>query len=313
MSVNFYFKKILCERVILMKTNRVIFLFIIYSFSFGLLANELTIFNYQSGGIKWNSPQKLSWTVITSSFAAHPIGHSAVRVKCESSGQEYYGGMKMKSLGEALKLLFIKKQGLNLMFHSFEGSLETKKEILKYNKVGRRTGKMNFITFLLNADNCERLIEYAKAYEIEHSRNNLYYGLPNDPLKIEGAGCSAFSVSFMKVAGLLSDDYINQWAQTKFVSNKMIGDQQNKNKVPFYRLLFGTKKFNVRKWDSSIEENKREIFFWDPDLMFLWTKNAFTNFEAPQLVKTVREKKARGLILDYRHIEVSTGPFFKNF
>ena len=245
----------------------------------GMAESSLTLHVFQSPyGIDWATPKSLIKSVLRNSFTFkdRKIGHVAVELSCEKGmkGIPFHllTGMSNSDKHIHKKLLLLDRVGFSVIFGSVDGLLEPESKLIKEIKEKsnvEKSPRYNFIKFLISNRTCVRLEKYYRTYV-----GQLYYkkyGLPNNPRKGEGAGCSAFGASFLEVAGILNPEYKNAWSLEKKVSYKMLGGKENlKNpqmKVSLFDLLFMNDSEN--HWLNDNEEG-RKVFFYDPDLMFKW-------------------------------------------
>jgi len=265
-----------------------------------ILQNTLTLYFIPSPfGIDWRSPSTLARTIVKNKLAIHSrfMGHVNIELKgiTETHGEiDYLTGMTARNM-KAVPLLLKEKMGLGILFHSFEGMLEKKEllipELMTYLKQGNE--KINFVQFVLNEQTTDKLVQYLKQYK----ENGLdkYYGLYNDPLKCEGAGCSAFGASFMRVSGLLDSDMLENWRCKVKVPLQLSGKPLTDKGPSFFKLLF--KEFT---WAQDHEPHK-EITFWDPDLMHRWVENKRLSNGPYEMLKM---KNTFGLKIDQTKHEI---------
>jgi hypothetical protein len=280
--------------------------------------NSLTLHIMKSpNGLDWSSPKRLARTVVLNAISPRNrmIGHVAVELKCEGTAKgesvhEVTGTANADSSIYSKQILF-KKMGFGVIFNTYDGVLESKAELLKefekkYNK--KRRNRITFIKHIISSNTCLRL----KAYLDEYRRMGYgnFYGLPLDPRRREGAGCSAFGVSFLKNAGLMREEFKSNWSYDLKVPNELIGGEfhpDGSNKVSLMKLYF-LKKSNNR-WANE-GENYQRIFFWDPDTMFDWTMERIKKHDYPRAVIKKRGK-THGLVIDVSHLPTPDGPLFE--
>ncbi|MDH4469305.1 MAG: hypothetical protein QE271_14700 [Bacteriovoracaceae bacterium] len=270
--------------------------------------NTLTLFVIPSPyPINWTSPRDLLASISKNYFSFQPnfMGHVQVGVSCQNSmGKkvEFFTGMVAKSLTAKTELI-LHGAGLGVLFHSFEGRVEFQGEEAKedFEKLKEFLSNpesnqgLNFISFKINSAQCDRVSEYHDTY----LKFNLgkYYGLPNDPRKGEGSGCSAFGASFLDALNLLTDEMKSAWSGVRFVPKKYAGPPVNESYVNVLSLLWDNP-----AWGSSEDENHLKIFFYEPGLMYQWIENQIKNFRegnknsSYQVVKLYERK---GILIPY--------------
>ena len=191
------------------------------------------------------------------------MGHVDIELKATlPSGEkvQFFTGMVASNLN-AKTMLFKKKIGMGIVFHSFSGRMDGPEDIEKYFENKER---INFLCLKISAETAQKIYQYYQEYK--QQKIYQYYGLSNRPLYKEGAGCSAFAVSFLQVAELMNSEVESAWSYLIKIPTKLIGPPLGKRKVNFFKLLF-----TYCPWAKSDEEYK-EIFFWDPDKMFNWVE-----------------------------------------
>lgn len=256
-------------------------------------------------GLNWNSPSSLARTIVFNkySFKSRFMGHVNIELEyLNKDGEKSHmlTGMVAKKLN-AVELLLKKHMGLGILWHSFPGRLETKEELIPelmgYMKTGKR---LNFITYNIDHETAQKLYDYYEMYE-QHQIYN-FYGLVNSPLHGEGAGCSGFGASFLSVAGLLDDGFIKNCSTSVRAPLDLIGPPITNNEPRFLKLLYQNK-----NWANDNEPYK-EIYFWDPDLMFNYTKNLIE--EKSNKYQVVSKNKSLGIEYPYQKTKPKEDIFF---
>jgi hypothetical protein len=281
--------------------------------------DQLTIYVFKSpNGIEWKTPKKLLHSVLSNafSFKNRMIGHVAVELECDDGLRagpvRVLTGMSYVDKHIYKKQLLWENKGFSVIFGSVAGRLEETKDLKieikqKSNTLG--SPRLTFIKYLISPQTCRRLENYHREYREKKYYKN--YGLPNNPRKGEGAGCSAFGMSFLELAGLLSDSDKNNWSLTKRVSMDLLGGEGNlhnpKKSVSFLDVLFMSD--NQNRWISE-SESGRSVFFYDPDLIFSWIKNKIKKKSIDQKIITIN--KMEGLLYDKRNVPTPSDPIWLN-
>ena len=234
--------------------------------------NQMTLFFTPTPyGLKWETPRDLAQSAILNklfSSTNRPIGHVSIRLECTSPQQEeklfFHTGMVAKKLN-APELLLTKHMGFGILFHTFEGRLETAEELEE--EVARRLKEqsLNFLSFPIEYTRCQRIYKYYQ--EFKEKNLDFGYGLANRPRYKEGSGCSAFAASFLEVSGLMTDEYRKAWTRTLNIPKTLIGDQNHP--VFLYKLLLPWAKL---EWSATPQPNTKNLTFWDPELMYQWVE-----------------------------------------
>jgi hypothetical protein len=278
---------------------RIFILFLLFSSSW-VHAQELTLYAIPSPrGMDWSTPRSLliSSALNRLSFKSRFMGHVFVELKCQEDYQ--LTGMVGKHF-DYLRQLLIEGRGLAIFYHSFAGRLELQPDVEQEIKELAAIDRINFVRFKLNQDNCQRLSTYLKEYrQLNVGR---YYGLANRPLYGEGAGCTAFGVSFLAAAGILDQEFVERWSQTVNIPLKYSGPPLRDEKVNLLRLLFAW------QWASE-EEAHQKLHFWDPDRMYQWIAARLAQ-PGPGL-NVVNSLGAKGLEIDKSHFPAPAEPIWR--
>jgi hypothetical protein len=171
------------------------------------------------------------------------------------------------------------------------------------------SGNMSFITTFINAPACRRAQKYLNEYRAR-GYGNIYGGLMHEPLKGEGAGCTAFAKSFYEILGILSPEFKRDWITEVRVPEGTIGGPDIKGKVDFFALFknLGNK---YGRW-AFAQEPHRLLKFWNPEKMYEWV-NAVAqgqHFVFGGRFEPVSRGNALGLVLDRRLIQSPETAFF---
>lgn len=278
----------------------ILVLFLTLTNSYAQEKNELTLFFVPSPkGLDWSAPSTLAISALKNKLSMKPhfMGHVWVELKCE--GQHELTGMTSKTF-DYLNQLLIEQRGLGVFYHSFEGKLEEKKDIEAELNTFLKSGYINFTRFILNEKQCKRALTYLK--EFREKNVGRYYGLANRPRYGEGAGCSAFAVSFPDVLDILDHDMKMSWSNSVNVPLKFSGPPVTDEGVGLFSVLL-----NAGSWAKENEKHKK-LTYWSPDKMFEWVKN---KVKSPAKGETVIQiEKASGLVIDKSHYPVPEGPIW---
>lgn len=229
--------------------------------------NTLTLYFTPSPlGFNWDSPQYVALSAVKNKLTLKRrfMGHVYIGLKGSlSSGTpiDIVTGMSAKKL-DALKRIVFSGYGLGILFHSFDGHLESKHEVWPEIDHFAQKGKLSLVTYTLNQNSFDRIYHYYN--EFKKAELGRYYGFVNRPLYAEGSGCSAFGASFLTVLGLINDELIRDWTTQILIPKQLTGHPVTKNKVSLLKILaYGT------NWAKKNEDHQR-LDFWDPDKMHQW-------------------------------------------
>jgi hypothetical protein len=229
------------------------------------------------------------------------LGHVTVKLECED-GTSLHTAMTQEDPMESVRLLTTGRIGLGILFHRFAGRLENREEIERRLDRNRR---VRFVKFALSGTTCGRLMDYAREFETQgHSRT---YGLPLRPRKGEGAGCSAFAMSFLEVAGALQHTSVREaserWSRTLQVPKAKIG-------TPERGVSLAALSLKPAQWPLRASEETVPLFFWEPNRMYDWVgEQLLMGTQAPWT--EAHQGSHAGLSLDLSSIPTPTEPYFE--
>jgi hypothetical protein len=251
-------------------------------------------------GMDWQSPRELLVSAAVNTLVksrapdAHEIGHATIELACPSIGVEsLHVGMTQADPEESNRLLFREGAGLDILFRTMAGRLQADAEIRRNLDLRRRSGRLSRIEFLVRSETCARLLEYFREYEARGY--GALYGLPNRPRHGEGAGCSAFAVSFLELGGLLHPEFVQGWRLTVRAPAALLGD--DRRPVSLWQVFASSAS---GRWAFATEPG-RNVTFWDPDTMHRWTTDRLRR----------EGKRGNTLRLDARHVPTPLSPIWK--
>ncbi len=273
-------------------------------------ADTLTLFFFPSPfGIDWSSPRAMTTSSIINTLSRKPrsIGHVSIEI-CQYEGdsdkpiRRIHTGMTQLHKSEHLPLIAQKGIGLGLLFFALKGTLEEAPALDE--EIDRRTrvGSLTFLKFEISRSASDRALKYAEEYREMDCQSQ--YGLHCRPLHGEGAGCSAFAASFLEVTGLMRPEFRANWTRLIRVQESLIGRPIKDRYVSFAQLLFGR---TSRRW-AEMNEPHREIFFWDPDLMYRWVLKVWGT--AADKLESIRINNAKGILIQAFDVTPPEGAFF---
>ena len=223
-------------------------------------------------GIRWESACGFLGNIINyfKPGKHHYIGHVAVELRSHNKTIALTG-MTGETNWQIIKRFFFHGLGFGFLFRTFVGRLENYHEVRADLAKHIKKKKLNYIRFKVPKSCIDRSEQFLK----EWCDTGMYqkYGLWQDPLKKEGAGCASFGMGFLELTGLIHDDFIQNWPRTICLHPELIGGEGTDNHVSwpsfFYKVLF-TKKY--RQW-SSPEQSGIKLTFWDPDAIYNWIES----------------------------------------
>lgn len=236
----------------------------------------------------------------------HAISHVNIRLQCGKAPPLYRGMAATKSTFSYLWDYVVKGESLDSLLIPVKGRFYTEQEILQWLPVLQETGHVHSLRFSLNQAQCARAKNYLERYE-ELGLQNIYGGLRSDPLRGEGAGCSAFAVSFLQVLGVDVDAIFPSWRRELRVPKALMSTQSRWAEIGIWGYLW--RQENGR-WAHSKTEPHVHLRFWDPEKIYQWIQN----FEVLPKMKGV-SKSREGLFVsvlwDLRKVPIPQDDFFQ--
>ena len=266
-------------------------------------------------GIDWSSPGALARSTLLNELTPshherrHSIGHVNVELRCPIAGggaRKILTGMTTASGGSSseFQALFGDKIGLGVLFRSFPGRLESPDEVRAQLPGRWKRGDISLLEYPISDAACERLMLFHDHYEQEGMAAN--YGLPNRPRHGEGGGCSAYAITYLELAGILTPEMRDRWSRTIRVPVDLIGGREADTpprRVSFFRILF-----SFWRGLAKSGEEFREVRFWDPDAMHQWVREVFLSSRTDY--QRISLDESLGLIRDERTTPVPAEPIF---
>lgn len=248
--------------------------------------------------MNWSSPKKLLFSYINSCVAKsnykdfkHPLGH--VMVELNDSTRHVITGMVAQSTKAQMQMVKNKGYGLGVLTAIAPGKLRENTPnandlLLRYPK-----GDVAFIRYQLSHDNFNRLWTYLEEYK-NQGFDSMYNG-DNKPREGKGAGCSAFGVSFLELAKLLTPEQEQAWQMEVPIQASLLGGPKHEHRfVRWYKIAF------TNHWAKSTDSNTYTIRFFEPKLMYAWIQKQHDDLLQAKhgLAQSVNNLKAKGFVID---------------
>lgn len=255
-------------------------IFLLFLFPLPSFADHLDLLIYRAPEpLDWQSPGRLVRSMTKNLSAKvdgkdypHPISHVNIRLQCRH--ETIFRGMtSIKSNGAYLWDFLVKGVSLDTMLINQSGRSYSEKEILTWLKPLTEKGYVRQLRLLLNSNQCARLRRYVDLYQ-STGLINIYGGLRSDPLLGQGAGCSAFAVSFLRILGLDSASLRKNWQRSLRIPLELLSVKHDRARISFLGYLRG----KDRPWASSAEEHI-VLKFWDPEKMYHWIKGPYREWD----------------------------------
>jgi hypothetical protein len=268
---------------------KIIFLFLAFiTLQTNASTNELSLYVIPSPkGLDWSGPRSLALSALKNRLTFRPrfIGHVFVELTC--GAQHELTGMVGKNF-DYLNQLLIQQRGLGILYHSFEGRLEDKEEIQKELADYLKSGRASFLTVKISPSQCRHLLKYLSEYRAMNVGR--HYGLAHRPRHGEGAGCSAFGISFLDVLNLIEEEMRLHWSQTINIPLKYAGPPLTQETVNFLFLIL-----SADSWAKE-ELPHQKLTYWDPDKIHGWIQKVVAQ-KRPHMTLSKKEN-AHGVVID---------------
>ena len=245
-----------------------------------IVKNAFKSEGYYENILDYNGEWATKWYPIKSHF----IGHMFIELNCRGYDSLLTG---MTSKGdEEIRGLFLDGKSFTQIISPTKGFFNSYSELK--NEIDARkskVGNLNFLGINLTQNSCESLLSYLAEFKACGIVNR-YGGLNANPLKAEGAGCSAFALSFLQklkiikdISHISSNDFGKQFIREIIIPKNMLKTKLQNPKIGAWGLLKGK---NIQ-WGSN-EIDGLAIKFFDPELFSKWVQSIDYKTEIPGLI-----------------------------
>lgn len=258
----------------------------------------------------WSSPHTLYKSYISNAWknlfckTNYLLGHAFIELQPVDEGDRIFTGMRSASRKESKDLVLKQHYGLAILGCGLQGRLEEEEELEEKVVKFARKGRLAYMVFLISDAASERLIAYFRDYktgmECARPGEAKYGGAFWPRYKGEGAGCSAFVISFLDIAGLLKDEFDDWLVRIDIPMSLVGGPYNNYNDVRMRDIK------KMKSWaDTGNAEpgTYEHLEMYDPTLMFEWINNLVENngMEGDLTVTPLRMGKSNGIMIDSRN------------
>lgn len=259
--------------------------------------NQLIIYSVNPPTpIDWSSPGKAFKSIFKNSFInegyevedhdnegnkiirkqnikTHFIGHMFMKITCEGFPEILTG---MTSSGkEEISGLMIDGKSFQQILSPTKGHFNSSKELSEEIEIRKsKVGNLNYMGINLTKSSCQELLGYFTEFHA-CGVSSKYGGLNANPHKAEGAGCSAFAISFLQRLGIVkgiealeANDFGHQFMREINIPKIMLFQNDKEPEIGAWRLLKGHK----IAWASD-DTTGRKVKFFDPELFSAWVQN----------------------------------------
>ncbi len=233
--------------------------------------HQLTLLAYSAQSpLAWDSPGQLVrsvfWNTVT--LKTHPLAHADVYLQCKGQAPMLSGMSRVKTWSTYKDVLF-GSASLDMLTAVFPGKLLENETVLDYLKPAIAAGHVRAISFSISSANCQRLMNYYSEYK-KREYHKKYSGFTSNVYAGEGAGCAAYAMSFLHVAGLLENTYREAWSRQLAVPSRLM--ERTKSPPSLWSYLFGVNE----SWAGSgsgngvANDGVKTLLIYDPEKMFSW-------------------------------------------
>lgn len=293
------------------KLQTALLVFLSFLLASSATAQELTLFTMPSPRkIDWSSPRSLLRSAVTNNLTfqhrshKHAIGHVFIQLSHEGRKELILTGSVPSPEDDSNSKVLKQGYGLGILFSDMAGRLEKTEDLLAEIPDRFESGRIAYIRFKINDANYDRLKKYLEIYRKRGYGNN-YNGL-NKPREGLGAGCSAFGIAFVEVAGLMHPVWKEKWPVSVRIPNTLIGGPLTGNKVSPWKVI------KAGRWAKESEPH-RVLSLYEPFYIYEWILEEWRkeNEAKTGRVKLLKRQKAYGLEYDCTHIAPPAEPIFQ--
>ncbi len=247
-----------------------------------LQAQELTLYTMPPPGhLDWSSPRGLMFDAAIANRLTfthikhkHTFGHCFIELRGPNGERELTGSTTAPDAPSDADFVTKKGYGLGVFWADFHGALDPAESLDAQLPDRYKSGRIGFIVFKINTPMWQRLNQYLQEYRAR-GYGKIYNG-QNKPREGLGAGCSAFGIGFLEVAGFMRPEFEKAWPQTVAIPDKLIGGPMTGKRVSLLAAAMG-------RW-AKPGEPSHVLKMYDPDLMYtwihkLWQQNRFNQLQ----------------------------------
>lgn len=240
--------------------------------------HEITIYVIPSPvELDWHSPATLYQTYRKSLFSAvltgnpYSLGHLFIKLTSPLLEEPLFAGMSSVSRKDQKNWVFKEKAGLGVLGVGIRGKMENGDKLNQIKKTYIRKNRLAAITYRINGVAIERVLRFIEEFNKKDARGHLpsgHYGGTFWPLyKNEGAGCTAFGIAILELAGIKQSE-INYWKHDVNIPMDLIGGELNPGNMVKVRDIKNTENWHNGTGIPNIDFVQYSIY--DPSLIFNW-------------------------------------------
>lgn len=275
----------------------------------GINSHILTVYAMKSlKPLDWDSPASLVKST-TRGYKAkllhhrqYLLGHMIIRLESPLIGGTEYASMVSTSMKEKRILMLREKIGLGILGIAMEGKLDSEEEIRKDLKLFSRIGKLAYVKYYISEEAARRIILFMEGFsraEEGHLPPCSYYGGAFWPRYLgEGAGCTAYGICMLELAGLMGIEH-HEWKVEVNIPVDLVGGGLNQDKKVSRREILKS-----GSWALSGDSSSQAFIpftIYDPSIVFDWVHEVRSHNSDGYVSE--EEGTVPGLVADKRHIK----------
>lgn len=259
--------------------------------------------------LDWSSPSALYSSMLQIYMKTlglkdnYLIGHVSMRLNSPLLNDTLYIAQSSKRWQERIDLVLKDRVGFGILGADLEGRIEPAEEIKHKLKVYRERNKLGFITYRINKSAMKRMLTFLTGYQQKitdrYAPSDFYGGAFWPRYHYEGAGCSAFGMALLDVAGLMPEESA-QWRIDVKIPMNLVGGKFNEGKKIKNRTIKRTHSWYEGKGQHNTDYV--DYFVYDPAIMFNWVLNKHEERDSSDY-QLVHDNTVPGLYKDARNIE----------
>lgn len=279
--------------------------------------HELTIYTIPAPvEFDWSSPSSLlnsfkrGFIVNFIQGGDYVLGHMFIKLTTPLRPLPVYKGMASASKKQQKQLVLKEKIGLGILGIDLDGKMETGEKleqiIRKYSKINRLAA----ITYRLSESSTIRILDFIEKFSTANEtghRQNVHYGGAFWPLfEDEGAGCSAFAVAMLELAGL-SDKKEQIWEVEIDIPMSLIGGMLNPSNIVTMKNISRINNWHPGTGEANVDFVPFRIY--DPTLVYNWILDQLNSKKITEnrLYTDASAYRLPRLFADVRDFEPDTG------
>jgi hypothetical protein len=249
--------------------------------------HELTIYVIPSPvELDWSSPAALYQTYRKSLLSAvlsgspYSMGHLFIKLTSPLMEEPLYAGMSSVSRKEQKNWVFKEKAGLGVLGVGLKGKLEKGDILSPVKNFYLQKNSLAAITYRLNDFATEKILRFIENFDTEDDYGHLpsgHYGGAFWPLyEKEGAGCTAFGIAMLELAGIENEE-MDSWKHDVNIPMYLIGGVLNPGNGVKVRDIKNAENWYNGTGVANVDFVHHSIY--DPSLIYNWILDKLSGCE----------------------------------